>query len=423
MDYIHRLLRPQQQPLTPLPGAFPENESNTEPAPAGRRKPLRGLLRIVLSVPLILLYYVLNTILFLLNTLRPFSRIYGFYDRRNKHTSNHADDLSALIESLGRDSTSSARGQEQGLNQYNFMSLYDLEDGSLASQVVDDGYTALLKSASQQGKFAMIYLHDSMLDAPVEYVNNILCTDRFTAMVKKYQVLLWFGDVMTSEGLQVANALKVRQFPFLGLLAMKNESKIELVGRIEGRLFDYSLNSLENKLARYYPKLIQLRQQRQNVELQRLMRQQQDSRFQDSLRRDQERDQRRQAEQELQRQQQLEEELKKQWLLWRKSKLAPEPSSPSTLCRVAIRTLQNGRIVRNFNPDLPIEEIYAYVELLQLGLLNDETAPPPTEPDYHYTYTFKLITPVPRVELDPEMIIKDQDAIFPSGNVVMELLD
>lgn len=295
----------------------------------------------------------------------------------------------------------------------------------MLSSYIQRGYAQLLKAASEQGKFAIIYLHNPLADDCGQYLSKILCTERFVNLAQKYETLLWFGDVTVSEGLQVANSLKVRQFPFLGLLAMKSGSKIELIERLEGELLTYSLDSLEAKLAKFYPRLIELRQQHQNTELRRLMREQQDSRFQESLRQDQERDRRQEAARQREAEERHEQGLKKQWLLWRRSVLADAPTSMQGACKVAIRTAANGRVVRKFDASLPVEEIYAYVELLSQGMLETQRDPHSSlqKPDYEYRYPFMLITPVPRVELDPQAIIRDVDVIYPSGNIVMESLE
>lgn len=442
MNLFQRLLHSQQQSFTPIPGSFPgevEESANTRPAANelhnNERGPrikkwlsFNGLLRILLYSPLLVLYYVLNILLTLCNSLRPLHRTSRFYDKKRRRSSDHGDELATLIESLARNSGSVDTGNAQDDRTgsgvaYSFSSLYNLEDGSLLPQVVQGGYTCLLQACSEQGKFAMIYLHDALLDDPMEYVRTLLCSEQFTVLVKKYQVLLWFGDVTTSEGLQVANSLKVRQFPFLGLLSLKNESKLELVGRVEGKLYDYSLEAMESKMARHYPHLIALRQQRQNIELQRLMREQQDLRYQESLTRDQERERQRQEAQARHIQRNREAELKKQWLLWRKSRLSPEATGEG-VCRVAIRLENGGRIVRKFDAGLPIEEIYAYVELYQSGLLDGaEVFTGSTEPSYDHRYPFRLTTPVPRVVLDQTKTISEETAIYPSGNIVMEALD
>lgn len=427
MDFFQRILRPREQQVTQIPGAFPSNEDSQGSTRQERRKPLEMLFRYCLGIPLWILYYFLAGVILLLNMLRPLSRIYGFYDRK-KRTLSHEDALSALVDGLSLEYTSAVVGNnsEDGLlrDSFSFASLYSLQDGSM-SGTLQKGYAQLLKCASQQGKFAIVYLHNPLADKRAQYLSHILCTERFVDLARKYETLLWFGDVTMSEGLQVANSLKVKQFPFLGLLAMKGDNKIELIERLEGDLLDYNLNSLESKLAKAYPRLIELRQQHQNSELRRLMREQQDSRFQTSLAQDQARDRQREAIRQREENQRRQEELKKKWLLWRKSVLVDEPSNMDGACKVAIRTETNGRVVRKFDATLPVEEIYAFVELSRLGMLQSQESSlvELQEPNYEYRYPFKLITPVPRVELDPEAIIQDVDVIYPSGNVVMESLE
>ncbi|SCU90424.1 LAMI_0E02014g1_1 [Lachancea mirantina] len=442
MDLWNRIIRSQQQPYTPIPGTFPpqNNDSqNGDDVEASHRTLGQKIMRIVLLVPLTIAYYVLNLILFLLNWLRPLAKVQGFYDRKTKHMQNHVDELSRLLETLGRDYESSHSTQEVAegsplQDSYSFDSLYGIEGGSLTSHVVQEGYMSLLDTVSQEAKFGIVYLHNPLIDDPIKYIRQILCTEKFVSLVKKYQILLWFGDITTKEGLQVANALKTRQSPFLGLISIKAGSKIEMIGRMQGAVIGNPLSAFEAVLAKQYGKLIELRQQRQNAQLQRLMREQQDARFAESLRRDQERDQQRSRdrmqEQERQTQQQRQEELRAAWLLWRKYQLRPEPGASDGAARLAIRMPDNIRVTRRFDAELPIEEIYAFVELYKQGLLGTDGSAPAAasaavndEPDYHYAYPFRLITPVPRVELQPSTLIKDASTVYPSGSIVVETLD
>lgn len=427
MDFFQRLLRSREQGFSQIPGSFPESEEHGNITPPQHRTPLESVLRACLGVPLWLLYHLFSFLALAVSLLRPLNRVYGFYNRKNR-TLSHEDALSVLIDALSLEYSSSSAGNadEQSAlrDSFSFASVYGLENAVLSSYI-QRGYAQLLKAASEQGKFAIIYLHNPLADDCGQYLSKILCTERFVNLAQKYETLLWFGDVTVSEGLQVANSLKVRQFPFLGLLAMKSGSKIELIERLEGELLAYSLDSLEAKLAKFYPRLIELRQQHQNTELRRLMREQQDSRFQESLRQDQERDRRQEAARQREAEERHEQGLKKQWLLWRRSVLADAPTSMQGACKVAIRTAANGRVVQKFDASLPVEEIYAYVELLSQGMLETQRDPHSSlqKPDYEYRYPFMLITPVPRVELDPQAIIRDVDVIYPSGNIVMESLE
>ncbi|AET40348.1 clathrin-mediated endocytosis regulator UBX3 Ecym_5612 [Eremothecium cymbalariae DBVPG len=422
-EFFQRFLNSQQPTFTPLPGSFPEDEA-TEPE-RQRYSVARvqsKLMNILLTPPLMIIYIVFGVMLFIANTLKPVKKLAEYYDNmRIKHSTEHKNQLRTLVETLIQDSARSISPDVVASNSpitHTFSYLYNLQNGIMLPQIVQGGYTDLLRTCTEQGKFALIYLHNPLLFYSLDYVRQVLSNDDVVGMMRRYQVMLWFGDITTPEGLQVANTLKVRQFPFIGFLTIKNDAKFEIICRIEGRLFDFNVASLELKLQQSYSKLIQLRQQRQNRELHRLM-VEQDYRFHETLRHDQDRYQVRSGLGENEQQMFDQERIKKEWLLWRKSTLYPEPLQ-GDICRLNIRT-NGGRIVRKFDASLPIEEIYAYVELYMNGMLfSAETYDRPSPPNYNYIYSFKLITPAPRVELDNTKLIRDESAIYPSGTVIVE---
>lgn len=436
MDLIRRLLHGGEPSFTPIPGAYPEGQSeahstrNERPEEQGNGEPpafKRSLLSAMAQLPFVLLYYIMNLTITMFSLLKPLCAINGFYRKKHRRSSDAKSRLNHLLETLSNESqrTLNLNSESADATTYSFGSLYNMENGSLSEDIVQGSYTELLSACSEQCKLAIIYLHAPLLDNNMEYVNGILCFERFTTLIKKYQVLLWFSDVTTSEGLQVANALKVRQFPFLGILCLKAEKKLEVIGRMEGDINKYGSNALENILSKGYSRLIQIRQQRQNSALQRLIREQQDNRFEESLRVDQQRERDREALRSREIDQADRERIRKQWLLWRKAQLCPEPPNGPDVCRVALRIEGGGRTVRKFNASLTIEEIYAYAELYMEGILDSTEVFNGNSPPigYHHEYKFILITPVPRRELSPATLIRDESAIYPSGNILMEMLN
>ncbi|QLQ78043.1 hypothetical protein HG537_0A02900 [Torulaspora globosa] len=435
MDLIRRILHGGEVPFTPIPGSFPEeqlsgdNGNDEQTSQINERERFisrKRFFSLLLQVPFVFLYHFISLIILILSILSPLCAINGYYRKKQTRFLDPKSRLNNLLESLNNESQRTVVTESNDGMAYSFGSLYNLENGSLSQDIVQGSYTELLAACSEQCKFAIIYLHDPLLDNCMDYVNNILCSGKFTTMVRKYQIMLWFSDVTSSEGLQVANALKVRQFPFLGVLCLKAEQRIEVIGRMEGDARRYDPDHLENILSKGYSRLIQIRQQRQNIALQRIIREQQDSRFEQSLRADQQR----QREQEAQRTREAEEQRRerqtRQWLLWRKSRLHPEPPNSADTCRVAIRIEGDGtRLIRKFDASLPVEEIYAYVELYTEGLLDSPETFTGNEPPSGYNHNFKfvLITPVPRTELDPAATIRDVPGLYPSGNIVMETLD
>lgn len=425
--------------LGSIPGAFPtpealstsiHNDPELQPihdeATSPASSPVKYL-HLLLQIPLYILYYLVSIILVILTLMKPILNFNKIYDRRHREHYDHGAEMTSLLEELSCASYT-PEASEPNSSQYSFGSLYNSDMGAIPSPYLQNSYLELLDNCSTQYKFGLIYLHDPIVTNKMSYVNNILCSERFVNCIKTYQMLLWFGDVTNSEGLQVANSLKVRKFPCIVILAKKTSETAEVIFSFNGPIEDYNPKKLEAVLVKKYPSLLQMIEERQNIDRDRHTRDQQDERFRESLRRDQERERQR-AETILREQQEQEmETLKKQWLLWRKSKLHSEPSIPESenVSRIAIRLANNERIIRNFNYSLPIEEIYAYVELVQTGMIDSDeqyqygTSPPE---GYEHHYRFRLTIPVPRRELDFDTLIRDEHGICPSGNIIVEPLE
>lgn len=427
------------QRLGSIPGAFPtpealsaSNHNDPELQPIqdeASSSPTNSVkyLHLLLQIPLYILYYMISIILVILTLLKPILNFNKIYDKRHKQHYDNAAEVASLLEEISCGSYTPEES-ESSSPRYLFGSLYNSDMGAIPSTYIQNSYLELLDNCSTQYKFGLIYLHDPVVTNKMSYVNNILCSERFVNCIKSYQMLLWFGDVTKSEGLQVANSLKVRKFPCIAIIAKKTSETAEIIFSFNGSIEEYNPKKLEAVLVKRYPSLLQMIEERQNDDRDRHTRDQQDERFRESLRRDQERErQRTEIRQREQREQEV-ETLKRQWLLWRKSRLHPEPSISQSddVSRIAIRLANNERIIRNFSYSVPIEEIYAYVELVQTGVMDSNeqcqygTAPPE---GYEHTYNFRLTIPVPRRELVLDTLIGDEQGICPSGNIIVETLE
>lgn len=386
--------------------------------------------RIILQIPLYILYYLISIILTIFSLLKPILNINKIYDHRHGQHNDYNTNITNLLDQIS--SEYAYDDMNLGTSNCTFGSVYNSETSVIPAQLIQNSYLELLENCSSECKFGLIYLHDPLLCDKMSYVKYILCSQRVISCIKSYQMLLWFGDITTSEGLQVANALKVRKFPYLGVLSKRNNETAEIIYNFNGPTEEFNPRDLESVLVQRYPHLLQMIEQRQNIERDRLIRQQQDERFRQSLLRDQDRERQQNAARYREQEQRDQELLKRQWLLWRRSQLHPEPtrSQAQDISRIAIKfnninnnNNNSSRIVRNFDPTLPIEEIYAFVELTQNNMIESEEQyqygnNPPS--GYQHQYKFKLLIPVPRKELALTTLIGNEPGIYPSGNIIVE---
>lgn len=415
-------------PTETLPGSFPRNNNdhsneNNEPHSDPNSEAAANLIKqirlLFLRVPLFILYLLASTLLLAFALLKKYLNLDKFYNKVNIEHSDPATELSLLLDKL------SAQSNSQLLNSnsaYTFGSLYNSAGCAIPINLIQQNYIELLNNCAEQCKFGLIYLHDPLLNDPMKFIDNILCKERMVNCIKNYQILLWFGELTSTEGLQVANSLSIRQFPFIGIVALNNNDKVQLITKITGSIDNYHPNKFENILAKTYPRLLHIIEQRQSELYNRSIRQEQDLRFRESLRRDQQRDRERQLQRDHERLSQERERQKLQWLLWQRDHLIPEPTVDDNvyIARIAIR-MNNKRFIRNFNAALTINEIYIYVELKRNNILEStEVNMGPPSSDYIHHFDFRLFVPVPRRELSPDVVINDEPLICPSGNILVE---
>lgn len=416
-----------------LPGGFPqdnnaesnnnnttnENDPNNNSTNEAAANVIRQIRLLVLRIPLLILYVLTSILLLALALIKKYLNFNRLYDKISTNNSNPATELSLLLDKL------SAQSNYKLLNPsstYTFGSLYNSDSCAIPISLIQQSYIDLLQNCAEQCKFGLIYLHDPLLNEPMKFVDNILCNERFVNCIKNYQILLWFSEVTSTEGFQVANSLSIRQFPFIGIVALNNEDKVQLITKIAGSIDNYKPNKIEDILAKTYPRLLRIIEQRQSQLCNENIREEQDRRFRESLRRDQQREHERELQRQNERLLQETEHEKLKWLLWQRDHLHREPNSQDNvnIAKIAIR-MDNKRFIRNFDSSLQINEIYIYVELIRNNLLEStQSNMGPPSSSYIYQFNFTLIVPVPRKELSPDTLINDEPSICPSGNILVE---
>uniref|UniRef100_A0A0N4ZKL0 UBX domain-containing protein n=1 Tax=Parastrongyloides trichosuri TaxID=131310 RepID=A0A0N4ZKL0_PARTI len=100
---------------------------------------------------------------------------------------------------------------------------------------INNTYNEAVKISRNELKFLLIYLHSPSHQSTDTFCKNVLTNEIFIKYLKDNNILLWGASVKTSEGYKVAMALRENVFPYLGVIAMK-EQKMVLVQRITGVL-------------------------------------------------------------------------------------------------------------------------------------------------------------------------------------------
>lgn len=93
---------------------------------------------------------------------------------------------------------------------------YNVENGTLPLE--ESGYAQAFDKAKRDLKYLMVILLSPEHDDTAPFVRDTLLSPEVVDFVKERhnEILLWAGTVRDSEAYQVANALNVTKFPFVG---------------------------------------------------------------------------------------------------------------------------------------------------------------------------------------------------------------
>ena len=317
---------------------------------------------------------------------------------------------------------------------------FEEEYGSHELKFFENGYAQAYDLAKKELRFLLVVLLSPEHDDNSTSVRETLLSAEVVNYIGDPQndILLWAGNVQDSEAYQVATALDCSKFPFAALIAYNPQSSppsMSTVTRITGLLPpSIFISRLRTAIAQHSTILDRVRATQAEQTAVRNLRNEQNSAYERSLAQDRERARlRREAEEEtrrLEQQAKVQEEADRRnrdnlmnWKLWRAQSILPEPEPDvKGVTRVSIRTPSGERIVRRFDANVQMEELYAFVECNDI--LQSETDNPSrqvTKPgDYEHNYGFRLVSPMPRVIYPPDDEKSVGERIGRSGNLIVE---
>lgn len=321
-----------------------------------------------------------------------------------------------------------------------FIRAFEEENGLTSGlQWFEGGYAQALDLAKKDLRFLLVVLQSDEHDDTVRFNKGTLTSPAVVAFLKTHNIILWGGSVQESEAYQVSTALGCTKFPFAALITHAPNSApgtssqgMSVVARVTGTVPPAAFTQkLLTAINAHSPALDHIRATRATQAADRQIRDQQNSAYEVSLARDQQRVQERKAAEEAARRAEAEAkraaaesaslaEKKAQWRRWRASKIMQEPSE-GPVARVSIRTADGKRIIRKFTKDAGMEDVYAFVECLDL--LEDEKIGDEHPKDYEHEYDFRLASVMPRKVFDPKETGTVGDHLWPSGNLVVESVD
>jgi FAS-associated factor 2 len=196
------------------------------------------------------------------------------------------------------------------------------------------------------------------------------------------------------------------------------------------------LTRIRRAMEQHAPELTVLRAERAERDATRNIRAEQDSAYERSLAKDRERARQKREEEERRRvdaekaalaaqeAQRAAKELA-QWKTWRASRMRPEPPAEDRgACRVSLRMPDGERVVRRFEGEADVEEIYAFVECYAELRNGEQANKDVTRPEgFVHRYRFHLVSPMPRVVYEVNDLGPIRDKLGRSTNLIVETIE
>ncbi|KAF6009728.1 hypothetical protein HII12_003274 [Brettanomyces bruxellensis] len=318
-------------------------------------------------------------------------------------------------------------------------------------------------------KWMMCILIDSQSDVSRKFIKTYLNDSHFLELLKKHDVILYIGDVQYPEPHEVGSTYRAYSIPYLNIIGNVSSSdisapsmsivfKCQSFGKDskqtpEGRRKYF--RRMNRAFDRYEPQLVAQRADKEEAEFARVLREQQDSAYQESLLRDEKKHA--EKEKRLREEQQKKEEVKrieeakeleakqrKAFLLrYIREKYTRDTTTwkAGSYTRIQIRDDKGKRNVWKFDKNDTIYDLFMFVEtaryLFQLAkktgkdegevkaIIQSEKVPNIDTRDYQLSFTFDLISPLNRLRLtaDRQKLIHTCDYLWPNGSLLVEKAD
>ncbi|KAI9012587.1 hypothetical protein CLU79DRAFT_770033 [Phycomyces nitens] len=341
--------------------------------------------------------------------------------------------------------STSTRSQDPQVLAREFQSEYEEKYGTTHPNFFQGGYSQALEVARRELRFLWVILQCDDHDATPKFCSETLASEELLAFLDTNNVLVWGGNVRNSEANRVSNTLHATTYPFSAVIALQppigpSASSMTVLERFEGFSSATDLVAKwEAVLQRHGGALNRLRMERDQRDVERRLRQEQDKAYHDSLKADQEKERKAREEREAEKEAEKEAERleqvrldniqkRLQYIRYLCSKLEDEPGAgyEGKVARLSFRLENGDRVIRKFRADLPIEAIYEFVEAYPLLKEYQETGKkeedetPPT--DYVHKYKFTIISPYPRKVYDvkSDQTLVDDKSLYPSANLIVD---
>jgi len=277
-----------------------------------------------------------------------------------------------------------------------YIAEFNSKYGVLHPRFYHGSYREAVSHAKRHLRFLLVFLHDENVPESRDFARDVVCSEFMKQFVED-NLLFWSCSTRTAEGICVAKSLNRVKAPFVGLLCFK-DGQMKMVYKHQGQgTLESIITRLTSAVVENETILNRQRSARDRVSessSSQLIMQEQDSLYQESLLRDQQKAKEKREEEDAVRRVKEEEERAEREYQERKEarrlfreKLRSELEDESKEdCLSLLFRLPNGsRISRKFSPISTIQDVYEF------ALTCDDS------PDY-----FDLVTNFPKRVLPSE---------------------
>lgn len=342
------------------------------------------------------------------------------------------------------------------------------------------------EEARSNFKWLCVLLFNSKSPSTEKLIVDMLTDEIFINFIKKYDIVLYVGDICYPEPFEVAKTYKATQLPYLLLIAnvsltglstpefsiVSKYSKLAIHLKSE-KSTTKICKKLDRIVSKYEPQLISQRFDKQEMDFARILREQQDLAYQESLLKDK---QNQELKEQLKRQEELEiakiieKQNKLQAIKYHNSEILinyinnhyrrdSTKFTKGEYTTIQFRSQNGNRFIRKFLKNETLLDIFMYVASKHLidKLLIDKDFDCISEEDgsidlstiesedelleYFSKYEFKfvnidnidelnsqlkinfdLVSPMPRLKLEPELKeLNKVNELWPNGSLLIEM--
>eukprot|EP01114_Cavostelium_apophysatum_P017058 TRINITY_DN4977_c0_g1_i2.p1 TRINITY_DN4977_c0_g1~~TRINITY_DN4977_c0_g1_i2.p1 ORF type:complete len:327 (-),score=101.00 TRINITY_DN4977_c0_g1_i2:90-1070(-) len=174
-----------------------------------------------------------------------------------------------------------------------FLSEFERQYDAVHPTFLEMSFQNACKRAKEEFKFLVVYLHSSLHQHTDQFCRETLSTDLIAEFVNE-NFLFWAGSVTYPEAYKTSLLLGASTYPFIAVVCNNSVGGLTICDRIEEGLIDSErlMMRLSGALEQFGPTLLAAKLEYEERNQSRLIREEQDRAFTESLREDEAKQQR-----------------------------------------------------------------------------------------------------------------------------------